>query len=426
MAATCNGTEGLVPMHAVCIIPETTCHHWDVTTTSGKRQRIFTMPSWPVAERKLQAMTAIRRQQQISRKGPQGTARDHNLRRYARPVHGCIGSRFCASYSPMASINAQRGRLYLLANLPRRDGRPGLAQQRIALRLDDTPVNRRVAAKQLATLERQLATDTFEWAYWTDQREGITWREAIAKLHRARVVLGRTGERTWEVSYMGRLRQIPPGSTVTTESIAAALQRYDRTSCSYKELWYLLKQLAQLVAVPFPELPIPTYSRAELVAVPSDAQIIDWVELAPDPAQWYFGMMATYGLRPHEIETAQLIDKDYLQVAEGGKTGFRTVVPVPREWVERFRLRDRRLRDRPTDVAKWLSKTTHQLGLSWRPYALRHAYAGRLWRQGGSRLDIYTAARLMGHTATQHAKTYRAHIQPHAVAEAAERALTNG
>jgi integrase len=326
----------------------------------------------------------------------------------------------------MASINVQRGRLYLLANLPRRDGQPGRQQSRIALKLDDNPVNRRAAAKQLTTLQRQLATDTFDWAYWTDQREGITWREAIARLHRARVVLGRTSERTWEINYMGRLRQIPPASTVTSESIAAALQRYDRSTCSYKELWYLLRQLAQLAAVPFPELPVPTYNRAELVAVPTDAEIIRWVEDAPDPACWYLGMMATYGLRPHEIEGSQLIERDYLQVAEGSKTGFRTVVPVPRDWVERFNIRDRRIREQPTDVAKWLSKTTHQLGLSWRPYALRHAYAGRLWREGGSRLDIYTAARLMGHTATQHAKTYRAHIQPHQVAEAAERALGGG
>jgi hypothetical protein len=326
----------------------------------------------------------------------------------------------------MASINALRGRLYLLANLPHRDGSPGRRQARIALKLDDTPTNRRVATKQLQTLERQLERGTFDWGYWTDQREGITWREAITRLHRARVELGRTSERTWEVNYMGRLRQIPPGGTVTPESIAAALQKYDRSSCSYKELWYLLKQIARLAAVEFPELPSPTYNRAEPVAVPTDAQIIEWVDAAPEPARWYLGMMATYGLRPHEIETAQLIDRDYCQLAESTKTGFRTVVPVPREWVERFRLRDRRVRERPTDVAKWLSKTVKQLGLPWRCYALRHAYGGRLWREGGSRLDIYTAARLMGHTPTVHARTYRAHIQPSQIAEAAERALGGG
>lgn len=301
-----------------------------------------------------------------------------------------------------------------------------MQQTRIALKLDDTPVNRRMAAKQLATLHRQLEAGTFAWDYWLDQQQGITWREAITRLHRARVILGRTGERTWEVNYLGRLRQIPPGSEVTTESMAQAMQRYDRSSCSYRELWYLLQHVSRLIGVAFPELPQPTYGRAELVPVPTDAQVLAWLDAAPEPARWYLAMAATYGLRPHEIEGATLIDRDYCQVADATKTGFRTVVPLPREWVERFELQRQRLRERPTDVAKWLSKTTRDLGLSWRPYALRHAYAGRLWKQGGSRLDIYTAARLMGHTPTQHAKTYRAHIQPHQVAEAAERALGGG
>ena len=330
----------------------------------------------------------------------------------------------------MASVNSHKNRLYLLAKVPRRDGQPGLRQTRIALRLDDTPINRRTAAKQLQTLERQLQQGEFDWSYWTDEPEGVTWREAIARLYRARVLLGRTGESTWQVNYLGRLRQIPGGSLCTTESMAAALQRYDRNSCSYKELYYLLRHIGRLVAVPFPEVAVPTYREAQPVAVPTDAEIIAWVEAAPDPSAWYWGMMATYGLRPHEIEGSELIDRDYLQVPETSKTGFRTVVPLPREWVERFALHNRRLRlglaQRPDAVSKWLSKEIRRLALPWRPYALRHAYAARLWSEGGSRLDLYTAARLMGHTAAQHAKTYRAHIQPHLVAEAAERALGGG
>ena len=327
----------------------------------------------------------------------------------------------------MASLNVLNGRLYLLARVPRRDGSPGLKQTRIALRMDDSPINRRTAAKQLRTLEQQLEAGTFDWAYWLDDApNAITWREAIARLYRARVVLGRTGETTWEINYMGRLRQIDPTSACTSDSMAAALERYDRASCSYKELFYLLRHIAKLAGVAFPEVALPTYNQAQLVAVPSDAEIVAWVEGAPDPACWYLGMMATYGLRPHEIESAELIERDYLQVQDATKTGFRTVVPLLREWVERFRLRDRRIRERPTDVAKWLSKTTKRLELPWRPYALRHAFAARLWREGGSRLDIYTASRLMGHTPMQHSKTYRAHIQPHLVAEAAERALGGG
>lgn len=334
----------------------------------------------------------------------------------------------------MASINSQRGRLYLLARLPRRDGTPGLQQSRIALRLDDTPINRRAAAKQLQTLERQLTGGTFEWGYWLDQAAGaITWREAIARLYRARVVLGRTGETTWQVNYLGRLRQVPQSGPCSTASMAKALERYDRATCSYKELYYLLRHLAKLVAVPFPEVPLPTYSQAQLVAVPSDPEIIAWVEGAREPVRWYWAMMACYGLRPHEIEGAVLIDRDLCQVAEGTKTGFRTVVPLPREWVKRFGLRERRLRprlegstERPDAAAKWLSGELRRQQVPWRPYSLRHAFAARLWREGGSRLDIYTAARLMGHTAAQHSKVYRAHIQPSQIAEAAERALEGG
>lgn len=327
----------------------------------------------------------------------------------------------------VASVNVHKGRLYLLGKVPRRDGLPGLQQTRIALKLDDTPTNRRAAAKQLQTLERQLQTGTFDWAYWLDDAPaGVTWREAIARLYRAKVVLGRTGQTTWDINYMGRLRQIPPGPC-TTDSIAKALQRYDRSTCSYKELYYLLRHIARLVAVPFPEMPQPTYREAQLVAVPTDAEVIAWVEAASEPSAWYWGMMATYGLRPHEIEGSALVERDYCQVAEATKTGFRTVVPLHRDWVGRFRLHDRRLRpgsdQRADAVSKWLSKELRKLELPWRPYALRHAYAARLWREGGSRLDIYTASRLMGHSPQQHTRTYRAHIQPHVIAEAAERAL---
>lgn len=332
---------------------------------------------------------------------------------------------------PVASVNAHRGRLYLLAKVPRRDGRPGLVQTRIALRMDDTPINRRAAAKQLQTLQQQLDRGSFEWSYWSDEAaDAVTWREAINRLYRQKVVLGRTGQTTWDINYMGRLRQIPPASPCTADSMAKALERYDRASCSYKELYYLLRHIAKLVAVPFPEVPVPTYREAQLVVVPTDEEVVAWVEAASDPAAWYWGMMATYGLRPHEIEGSTLVERDYCQVAEGTKTGFRTVVPLHRDWVKRFRLRDRRLRpgqdQRADAVSKWLHKELRKLELPWRPYALRHAYAARLWREGGSRLDIYTASRMMGHSPQQHSKTYRAHIQPHHIAEAAELALGGG
>lgn len=336
----------------------------------------------------------------------------------------------------MASINVLRGRLYLLAKLPPRGGQdcPDAShwkQQRLALRLDDTPANRKVAQRRLTELERQLGRGEFDWGFWEEEKGGMRWREAIAALYRQKVVLGRTSESTWGVNYMGRLKQIDPGSLCTTKSIEEALMKYDRDSCSYKEMYYLLRHIAKLAAVPFPEVPMPTYRQAALVGVPSDEEIIATIERADPITGWYLGMMATYGLRPHEIEHAVLLDRDHLQVAEQSKTGFRTVVPCPAEWVERFGLREKRQRpstrrtdsERNDQTAKFLSRRLKDLGVNWKPYALRHAYAGRLWRVGGSKLNIYTAARLMGHTTKVHETTYRAHVQPHMIAEDAERAL---
>lgn len=337
----------------------------------------------------------------------------------------------------MASINVQGGRLYLLATLPPRPRRGRAAaegpwrQQRIPLRLGLTPANRKVAERRLVELEKQLASGVFSWSYWVDDDVQVRWRDVIAALHKQKVVLGRAGVSTWEINYMGRLRQIDPASPCTTASIEQAMLRYPRESRSYRELFHLMRNVARLAGVPFPEVPQPTYQRARPVLVPSDEEIVATIEKAPSVVSWYLGMMATYGLRPHEIDTVELIDRDRALVKEGTKTGGRTAIACPPEWVERFALRTPRWRQykprggewRPDITSRWLWRELKRLDVPWRPYALRHAYAGRLWRVGGNRLDLFTAARLMGHSPMQHVRTYRSHVDQHTIADAAEQAL---
>jgi hypothetical protein len=79
----------------------------------------------------------------------------------------------------------------------------------------------------------------------------------------------------------------------------SALMKYERDSCSYKELYYLLKNISDLTKVPMPQVPLPTYGRVKVVEVPTDEEIVASVMAAEGPARWYFGMMITYGLRPH-------------------------------------------------------------------------------------------------------------------------------
>ena len=324
---------------------------------------------------------------------------------------------------PKASVNVLRGKIYLLARLPKKSGQPGLMPQRIPTGLNDTPADHKVADKRRAHLQRQIDQGTFSWDDWVDQK-GVTWRKAIDALYRKRVVIGRTGQSTWEVNYMGRLRQLDMTKEVTPQSVAAAIQKYDRDQCSYKELYYLLQDLCQLVAVPFPEVPVPTYRQGQLKEVPDDAEILDCLSRCSGQFKWHLAMICTYGLRPQETIGAKFVDDRHrIHVPEDTKTGFRVVTPVPPDWVDLFDLRNEQRREKP-GLNQWMHEERKKAEISWTPNAGRHAYAGRLWRYGGSSLDIYTAARLMGHSVSVHAKTYRQFIDPVSVAQKAEDAIT--
>ena len=328
------------------------------------------------------------------------------------------------------SVNAVKGRLFLLGNLPHRDGSPGRKPTRIALRMDDTPADRKVAEKKRAYLQRQVDQDTFNWDDWHEPSKGVTWQQAINALYKKRVVLGRTGESTWQVNYMGRLRQLDMRQEVNPKSVAVALNKYERSQCSYKELYYLMKDICTLVAVPFPEIPVPTYETSKVLVVPDDPEIIEWVQAVRPVAGWYFGMMATYGLRPHEVDQSRFIDDDHnLHVSDKTKTGERVVVPLHKDWVELFDLRDEKRRLLPAtgnQFNAWLHAEKKWAGIEHKPYTLRHAYAARLWRVAKSAMDIYTAARLMGHSTKEHERTYRAHIAPYTIAKSALDAIAKG
>jgi len=334
----------------------------------------------------------------------------------------------------MATISAYRGKLYLLGRFPAKDGSDQLKQTRIATGLEDTPANRRVAEKQLKKLERELKAGTFDWGDWSVNGRigGPTWRDAIDALYKKKVVLGRTKESTWEVNYMGRLKRLNPGSEVSSTSIREAIEFYERETYSYKLMYYLMKDIAMLLGVRFPEVGLPTYTQENtaLKKVPNDDEIIEWVLSAGPAHQWCFGMMATYGLRPHEVPLCTQIEDGYVQVPQNTKTGFRTVVPLYRDWIETFDLANRvqppeavLTSGRPDACAVWLNTRRVAMKLPWTPYALRHAYAGRLWRSGGAQLDPFTAARLMGHSLKEHIKTYRAFVDPNQIAVQAEAAF---
>ena len=83
--------------------------------------------------------------------------------------------------------------------------------------------------------------------------------------------------------------------------------------------------------------------------IPSTDSIQDWLDqvVEEDPLWgWVFAMVATYGLRPHEVwHIEDLPDENHLitigvaaRHIKVTKTGFRAAIPLPAEWVERYQL----------------------------------------------------------------------------------------
>lgn len=143
--------------------------------------------------------------------------------------------------------------------------------------------------------------------------------------------------------------------------------------------------------------------------IPSDQLIAEWRERIPNPAwQWVYGVIATFGVRPHEAFFCELIDEVTLKIHRG-KTGPRLSHAIRPEWVHEWGLMDAKLPDVHSNSFRGYGQATcqqlrHRYKMPFRPYDLRHAWAIRASVVIG--LPNSVAAELMGHSVAVHTKTY--------------------
>lgn len=139
----------------------------------------------------------------------------------------------------------------------------------------------------------------------------------------------------------------------------------------------------------------------------------------------FYGLMATYGLRPREILNKPDFDwflsienkHNTFKVHESNKTGYREVFPFVPEWIEIFDLHNpinieflknychenknlKLLNDRAGKIAGFFKLYE----IPFKPYDLRHACAIRAHLQG---IPIKAAADNLGHSVEIHTKTYQ-------------------
>ena len=338
-------------------------------------------------------------------------------------------------------IERRGDKLNLRGTLPPRPNSPKLRsyQQRIPLGLPANKAGLKQIEKTAKVVAAQLIENTFSWQDYLGPMAGLKRTSAdigaqiaVFEIHffQSRMGTGKPSSirTTWEkayVPYFNKLQTIAarhPGYSLP-EAIYATVQSTKANSRSRQICCTALEALASFLNIPLPtELKAfwGNYgnSKTQLRQLPTDDEILQTYQKIKNPAwQFVYGIMATYGLRNHEVffsDYSMLTNGDEeaaIEVLEPTKTGQHDVWPFPIEWVEAFNLREVRLPKVNTDlstttlqlVGQLVSKQFKRYEIPFSPYDLRHAWAVRTI---GTGLPDTISARMMGHSVAVHNRTY--------------------
>jgi integrase len=335
------------------------------------------------------------------------------------------------------SLEQRGGRVALRSTLPDPEDPSKRSRRRINIPLPAAPAEFRRMAELARDLDDELLSGTFHWKRWTpealERRCGGGGEEGagltMAQLREALLV-------TWQEKYPG-VEQV--WHSIWGKKWKPLLSRLEAMGgpCDEERLRAMLAELSPSsrkdaasvlsVVIKARRLALDVtqireagrgYGVRELQArdIPSDEELLSYVSQISQPHwRWMYGILLTYGIRPHEIAFCELRSDGVLDIADG-KTGERESWPCPEEWVKRLKLHDVH---RPTQGASRVAKAAADALTSARSdgrgghrkpvlpfglYTLRHAYAIRLLNFG---ISSDVGARLMGHSVEIHNRTYR-------------------
>lgn len=352
-------------------------------------------------------------------------------------------------------IERRGQKLSLRGILPPRPGSPRLRshQQRISLNFPATPAGLKQAEQEVKIIAAQLIQNSFDWRQYLPVTGGgrlsqMDLAEKIAAFehHFFEEKDSASVKTTWEKAYAPYLKKLEAIAQSHTqlslaEAICATIHATELNSRSRQICCTALVTLAEFLHVELPhELKKlwGNYSpnHTQMRSLPTDLQIIDTFHQIKNPTwQFVYGIMATYGLRNHEVffcdYSALAQDPSaMIEVLSTTKTGNHEVWPFFPEWVEQFNLRQGKLPKVTIDLSQTTLQRIGQLvtnqfrryQIPFSPYDLRHAWAVRTIHFG---LPDTVAARMMGHSVAIHTRTYHRWITRRDQQMAVEAALRN-
>ena len=324
---------------------------------------------------------------------------------------------------------------------------PGFSKvQRISLKLPYNLNGLEEAKKAIELIDFQLKKNQFCWSNWIKEKATISSvkinklnvgneidsfkKQFFSDTSKSKSPAGMIS--TWQSAYkpyMNRLIGVSNKYSLKLgeELLLKILLSYKENSRSRQSCGIALSALARHLNLELPENWKQLQSgygihESNFRKLPTDEEIINNFKLIPNQKwRFVFGLMATYGLRNHEVFFSDLscLKKDgdkILRVFPNTKTGEHQVWPFHPEWVDLFELEKTsnafdllpsiktNLKDTTLQhIGRRVSEQFRRYKISFTPYDLRHAWAVRTILIG---LPNTVAAKMMGHSVSIHTKTY--------------------
>ncbi|WP_269622547.1 site-specific integrase [Prochlorococcus marinus] len=334
--------------------------------------------------------------------------------------------------------------------------------QRISLGLTSTMEGLEQAEKLLQLVYLQIEHNQFNWKNWGSKNSKGSFKKNYSDIEDATERFkqhffcdtfkskSKSSQQTNWVSayqpYIYRFKALAKTKqgNINQEHFIKTLTSYSENSRSRQQCGTTLKAFAKFLDIKLPEnWKDMAYgygmNKAQFRKLPPDSLIEKTYNLIPNP-KWklVYGLMATYGLRNHEVFFCDLScfrqnSDQVLRVFPNTKTGEHQVWPFPPEWIKLFKLTQlsedsNLLPEINTDLTKTtlqnvgrrVSEQFRRYKLPITPYDLRHAWAIRTIHIG---LPDTVSARMMGHSVAIHNRTYHHWITRRDQQQAVDKAL---
>jgi integrase len=246
---------------------------------------------------------------------------------------------------------------------------------------------------------------------------------------------------TWTNDYERIFQRLPQDEPLSAEALHIALKTTEVNTRQRVRACTVLNALARFAKVDYDALryrgKYNYFNPKTRRILPTDETIVQTYSKIEDSHwQWVFAMMATYGLRNHEVF---LLDLDSIRNGDevitvlDGKTGTREVFPFPPEWWYEMKCyrpllpdvdltRDHSALGRSVTKYFRQPRTQKRDPLPFKPYDLRHRFAIRTLEYG---LEPTLAAQQMGHSLAVHNGIYKKWITRDVHQRAYDRILQN-